>query len=63
MDEKRSVLRQLIVKFQSTHDKGKILKATRKQNRPQTKEQESDGPHMSQQQDRKLANHQNPEGK
>lgn len=63
MDEKRSVLRQLIVKFQSTHDKGKILKVTRKQNRLQTKEQESDGPHTSQQQDGKLANHQNPEGK
>lgn len=54
-DEKRSIPRQLLVKFQSAQDKGKILNASRKQNRPQTKERESDWHHVSQEQGWKLA--------
>ena len=46
VDEKRCRPRQLLVKFQSTRDKGKILKASRTQNRPQTKERESDWQHI-----------------
>lgn len=63
VDEKRSVVRQPIVKFQSSQDKGKILQASRKQNRPQIKERESDGHQLYQQQARKLANFPNLEGK
>lgn len=50
VDEKRSVARQPIVKFQSSQDTEKILQASRRQNRPQTKERESDGHQMYQQQ-------------
>lgn len=39
------------------------LKASRKQSRPQTKEQASDGEHPAQQQDWKLVDLQHPEGK